>query len=249
MEVTAAMLLFIPETATLGAGVAFADAAQILMLNLTYDVPVKLFAYHLLLLSLFLLAPEIPRILNVFVFNRATFPSTQPPLVTALRGRRLLAAAQIVVGIYFIGLYYQGASRSWDRFGGGAPRPALYGVWDVKRIWIDDVERAPLITDDDRWRRVIISNAQTTWLQGMDESLTAFASNTDAAAKTITLSKGKDKTSKSVFAYTQPRPQQLALEGSMDGHRYRMELQLYDTTKFLLTTRGFNWVQEYPFNR
>src|SRR4029079_8034538 len=96
MEATAATLLFMPPTATLGAAVAFADAVQILMLNLTYDVPVKLFAFHLLLLSLFLLAPEIPRILNVFVFDRATLPSTPPPIVNARRGRRVLAAAQIV---------------------------------------------------------------------------------------------------------------------------------------------------------
>jgi hypothetical protein len=29
----------------------------------------------------------------------------------------------------------------------------------------------------------------------------------------------------------------------------RMEARLVDHTKFLLLTRGFNWVQEVPFNR
>jgi hypothetical protein len=29
----------------------------------------------------------------------------------------------------------------------------------------------------------------------------------------------------------------------------RMELRRLDETKFLFASRGFHWIQEYPFNR
>ena len=57
-ELLAGVLLFIPATATLGALVALACTIQIFTLNMTYNVPVKLFSFHLILMSLFLLAPD-----------------------------------------------------------------------------------------------------------------------------------------------------------------------------------------------
>ena len=249
MEVAAAVLLFAPGMTTLGAAVAFADTVQVLMLNLTYDVPVKLFAFHLLLLSIVLLAPDIPRLLNVFVFDRATVPSTQPPLATGRGARRLIAAAQIVLGIYYVGLHYTGASRAWARSGSAAPRPSLYGVWDVERMWVDGVERAPLVTDYDRWRRVIVSTGSGMTFQRMDESFVAYSARYDEKARAIALSKPADRTWKASLTYAQPRPGVLTVDGGIDGHAVRMELQLFDTNRFLLVSRGFSWVQEFPFNR
>jgi hypothetical protein len=54
----ACLLLIVPRTATLGALISLADMIQVDTLNMTYDVPVKLFAFHLILLSCFL-APDV----------------------------------------------------------------------------------------------------------------------------------------------------------------------------------------------
>ena len=55
-ELLGGILLIVPRTTTLGALVCLADMTQVFMLNMTYDVPVKLLSFHLILLSLFLLA-------------------------------------------------------------------------------------------------------------------------------------------------------------------------------------------------
>jgi len=39
------------------------------------------------------------------------------------------------------------------------------------------------------------------------------------------------------------------LNGEIDGRTLEMRLELFPREKFLLVSRGFNWVQEYPFNR
>lgn len=49
-EIFAAVLLFIPRTAALGSMVALMDSIAIFTLNMTYDVPVKLFSLHLVLM-------------------------------------------------------------------------------------------------------------------------------------------------------------------------------------------------------
>src|ERR1700722_2881840 len=79
-EMLGAILLISPWTTTLGALVCAADMTQVFMLNMTYDVPVKIFSFHLLLMASFLLAPEFKRLADFFFRNRAVAPSTQPQL-------------------------------------------------------------------------------------------------------------------------------------------------------------------------
>jgi len=235
MEIAAAVLLFVPRLSLLGAMVCFADAVQIFTLNMTYDVPVKLFSFHLIAMAIFLMAPEIPR------FTRA--------LLTRVPGGTLLVAAQVVLAAYYIGNEVYQANRSWHTFGGGAPKPALYGIWNVDRMFIGGVERSPLVTDYDRWRRVVIQNATTVYFQRMDETLAAYPAKFDDKTNTIALTKGADKNWKATLAVQRSDATHLSLSGAMDGHSIEMRTSLVDRAKFLLVSRGFSWVQEFPFNR
>ncbi len=40
-----------------------------------------------------------------------------------------------------------------------------------------------------------------------------------------------------------------SLEGMFDGRKVRARLRLTEPPEFLLTTRGFHWINEYPFHR
>ena len=248
-ELVAAIFLFVPALATLGALVALADCIQIFMLNMTYDVPVKLFSFHLILMSVVLLAPEASRLLDVLVFNRRAEPSTQPPLFRRRRASRIALGLQLAFGAYVLGLSFFGAWQSWKTFGGGAPRPPLYGIWNVEQMQIDGVTRSPLLTDWGRWRRLVVQNATALSFQRMDDSFTGYPAAFDMNAKTITLTKPADKNWKATFAFSQPDPERLVLDGQMDGHRVRMETRLFDRNNFLLVKTGFHFVQEAPFNR
>ena len=248
-ELGAAVLLFIPQTATLGALVLLADSIQIFTLDMTYDVPVKLFSFHLILMALVLLAPEARRLLNVIVLDRAAPPSSQPPLVRGARAGRILFAAQLVVAAYLVVIFMLSSQQSWTQYGGGAPKPPLYGIWDVQKMSIDGVERAPLVTDYDRWRRVVFQTATAMTFQRMDETFAGFAAKVEMDRKAITLTRPADESSKSELTFDRPDADHMTLDGAMDGHKIRLELRRFDHTKMLLLTRGFNWIQEYPFNR
>ena len=117
MELTAAVLLFVPRLSTLGAMVLVADAVQIFTLNMTYDIPVKLFAFHLIVIGVVLLAPDMRRLFGLLVLNHPAGPSTMPPLARGVTTRRVLTAAQIVVGAYVLGSGYIDARDGYYRFG------------------------------------------------------------------------------------------------------------------------------------
>ena len=69
-EVLAGILLVIPRLATLGALVCMAVMSNVLMLNIGYDVPVKLGSIHLLVMAGFVAAPDLRRLVDFFILNR-----------------------------------------------------------------------------------------------------------------------------------------------------------------------------------
>jgi hypothetical protein len=68
-EVLAASLLLFRRTAMLGAFLCAGVMANVVALNFCYDVPVKLFSSRLLLMSLFLLAPDVRRLCHFFILQ------------------------------------------------------------------------------------------------------------------------------------------------------------------------------------
>ena len=71
-EVIGGLLLVFRRTTTLGGLVVSGVMLNVVMMNFCYDVPVKQFSIHLLMMAVFLLLPEFPRIANVLVWNRPT---------------------------------------------------------------------------------------------------------------------------------------------------------------------------------
>ena len=248
-ETLGGILLVIPRTTTLGALVCLADMAQVFMLNMTYDVPVKLFSFHLIVLSLFLLAPDFERLANFFFFDRHAAPSGQPLLFKTARANRIAIAVQLIFGAWLMGLTIYGSWTAWSQYGGGRAKSPFYGIWEVKQLNIDGQARVPLLSDNDRWRHVIFDFPTRTSFQRMDDSLVSYGISIDQNGKNFTLTKNDDKNWKAQFNVQRPAPDQLVLDGDMDHQQVHMDLQLYERSKFLLVSRGFHWVQEYPFNR
>jgi hypothetical protein len=248
-EMLGAILLILPWTTTLGALICLADMTQVFVLNMTYDVPVKLFSFHLILMALFLLAPEFQRLADFFLCNRTAAPSMQPQLFKTRRANRIAIAAQIVFGIWLIGTNIYGGWDAWHTYGGGRPKSALYGIWNVDELSIDGQVRSPLLTDYDRWRRAIFDFTEAMAFQRMDDSFLRYGATINVKDKTLALTKASDKNWKANFTFQQVVPDQLILDGDMDTHKIHMQLSLVDRNKFFLVNRGFQWIQEYPFNR
>jgi hypothetical protein len=64
VEVVAGGLLFVPNTQLAGALLSLGATVEVFMLNMTYDVPVKLFSIHLVVISVVLIAPYTKQIVD-----------------------------------------------------------------------------------------------------------------------------------------------------------------------------------------
>src|SRR5688500_9924240 len=76
METIAGLLLLYRRTMTAGLFAATGAFLNVVMINLSYDVPVKLYASHLLFACLFLLAFDAKRLVGFLVLNTGAPPTT-----------------------------------------------------------------------------------------------------------------------------------------------------------------------------
>ena len=240
VELAAGVLLFWPRTATLGALLALASMAQVFLLNMTFDVSVKILSFHLLLLSLVLLAPHAERLANVFVLQRSSPPLTQPALFTNGRANKLAATIQLAVGWVLVGsLIISGLD--WHDVGDGRPKPELYGIWTVDTFTRDGAALPPLTTQRHRWQRLIIDDPDMLSYQLMDGVLITRAAVFDAHS--ITLS---DTPVPATLTVDRTAPDQLRLSGQLAGQPVTMTLRRVDLDRLPLFRNSFHWVQQYP---
>jgi len=236
--VAGGLLLIVPRTAAFGALISLAATIQVFMLAMTYDVIAKLLAFHTVLLSCFLLAPDVPRQVRLAL-------STQAQLFRGVRANRIALAAQIIFGLWLVGLCCHYSWGIWSTEGGGRPLPPLYGIWEVKQMSIDEQPRPPLLSDSTRWRRAIFDDPDRMAFQRIDDSFASYDASVNLPDKTLALTKSDDKNWTASFTFQRPAGDQLILDGRMDNHQVHMELQLTDRNSFLLVSRGFHWIQEF----
>jgi uncharacterized membrane protein YphA (DoxX/SURF4 family) len=243
-ELIAGILLVIPRTTTLGALIALVDMIQVFALNMTYDFGLKGISFHLILMSLFLLAPDLRRLANVLVLDRAAPPSAHQPLFRTARANRIALAAQIVFGIYLAIMFTNLSLRYWYTQGDGRPRSQWYGIWDITELAIDGEVRSPLLNDyDRRWRRVVFDATDVVVFQRTDDSFVHYGVAEQTTADRVVLRKGTSRRWIAYFDVQRLAQDRLVLQGEMDGYRIAMQLRRVELDTFPLLNSGFRWIR------
>jgi hypothetical protein len=83
----------------------------------------------------------------------------------------------------------------------------------------------------------------------MNDSRKRYNVELDPRKRTIELSPRLEPNVKHTLSYKRSSPGALTLEGTFERQRVRAELRRVPEPAFLLLTRGFHWINEYPFNR
>ncbi len=237
-EALGAALLLWRRTATLGALVVAAVMTNVVMLNFTYDVPVKLYATQLLVCALVIAAPQLRR-LAIAVLGGAVAAVPPRPRGSVRVERARLAAKVAMLAAMGWSIYQQ--HQQWLAY--PPPPGPLAGIWSVETWRQDGVEHPPLTTDTVRWRKLILDGGRGE-IRRMTDERVKLGATVDAAAGTITVvTPGAGDAPPEVWRFTQPDPTHLIIDAGA------IQATLVREPEPLLRTRGFHWIQEVPFNR
>ncbi len=246
LELVGGFLLLWQRTTTLGALLVAGVMGNVVMINLCYDVPVKLYSTHLFLMAVFLLARDGRRLVHLLLLNRPAAPSPERAPFRSVWMRR---SRVVMKAGAFIALFVLPARGLFDE---PAPRPPLYGLWEVRSFERTGQKVPPLLTDPDRWSRLTVVQPGAMHIYGMNGERLRMTSELNEKAGTLVLSEWNLKTElkgdKIAHRFALRRSgESLTLTGEFRGQPVRIELEP-GKLEFPLTSRGFHWINEYPNN-
>jgi hypothetical protein len=242
-EMICGILLFPRKTTTFGALMSVGVLSNVVALNFSYDVPVKLYSSHLVAMAIFLLLPDVRRLVNFFILNRPAECARVQPLFRRPLWHR---GALVIASLFLVAVVGTSLYQSYDQrrlFTG--QRSPLYGVWEVEEF---SLGQSTATASAPRWRRMIFDSPRRVAVQTTDV-LERYGSQLDQEKRTLTLRKRDDPGWNTVLTYEQVSPDVITFAGALNGSEMTARLRRTDERKFLLTDRGFHWINEFPFNR
>jgi hypothetical protein len=248
-ELLGGLLLLTRKTTAIGALISLGVMTNVFMINIGFDVPVKLLSFNTILMCLFLLEKDIQRLINFFILNRTAPPSDLAfPHYTRKWWRYSLPGIKL---FFIVSLTWLTVSDAWGYYKGYgdiAPKPPLYGIYYPETFMRNNVPVPPVQTDTTRWNRLIVAYKDYGSIRLMNDSIKSYQFRIDTLTKTAVLYSFSDTLNKSRFNYVVDPPF-LTLTGKMDGDSVFIKLKRFDENQFRLVSRGFHWVSEYPYNR
>jgi len=242
-EMLGGILLLWRRTMTLGALLIAIVMTNVVMLNMSYDVPVKLFSLELVAIALVIAAPGMRRVLGA-ALGHAT-PELPPRPRASLAVERLRLVAKLVMLGTFAATLWQ-----WSEYAQGhsPPRNELHGIWVVDTYIADGYEHPPLTTDVDRWRKLLVSEHWFVLRTMTDERRYLRNAEVDEKSHTIRIPI-PDTVRYELWHYTFTDRDHARLVIAGSYRNTQVHVTFTREPPPLLETRGFHWIQEQPFNR
>ena len=256
METIAGLLLLNRRTVTAGLFAAVGAFLNVAMINLSYDVPVKLFSLHLLFCALFLLALDARRLINFLVLNRPAPATTAYDLPFEKKWQRWAAAGVKAFIIWqILVLPLQDGWSSYKVVSGAQPQgPFRRGFYDVRQFVVNDDTVPAASSDTLRWRDVIIDNVGAGSVNTRDGVFWQryrrgyFRYRPDTASKVVSVWKistiPRDSTFLFTMRYEVPDRSVIRFHTKIRDDSVHVELMRVPR-HFQLAERQFHWLSEY----
>lgn len=114
------VLLLFPRTTLLGALICAANLSMAISVSICYDMPFTPYLSFLFLLSILLIAPDVRRLINLFLLDRSVEPveEERASRILPVLGLCVIAWSTVSAGLKYRELY--------------PPKPPYYGAWAVE---------------------------------------------------------------------------------------------------------------------
>ena len=245
-EIIAGVLLLSKRTKTLGSIIILGVMTNVFMMNMTYDIPVKLVSFHIILLALVLLYTDKDRLLHFFFKNKNVPQSNYEPAFknpktqTAVSSIKKLVLVLILATVS-IQLLVQFKVRDQLK-----EKSALYGLWKADSFQKNSQILQPLTNDTYRWEYFIFEEKNKAVIKRMTGEIDRFEVTVDTVKHQLTFSSEKNS-DKLMISYKKLNANHLEFKGVFYGDTLTISFKKMTREDFTLTNRKFHWINEQPF--
>jgi hypothetical protein len=252
-EVVAGVLILWRRTALLGALITAFVVTNVVLYNLFFDVPVKIYAIHLLLMSLVVITPDVRLLFRFFWLHEPVSPTTLwAPSSDRKWLRRTIAIIEgwifTVVGI---GLPIALGFRYLQQWNSLHHPSAFVGQWHVDTATMNGRPKPYLTGDSQPMTDIFMEPSGRTMLR--DATNVLWRGNILIDDKKHTLKLGSTGHEGSVdYAISQPDASHLVLTPTGKEAKTEAVVSLSRVplpAHYPLLDRGFHWINEWGLER
>ena len=233
---------------------ALAVFANVMAMNLSYDIPVKLFSTHLVVMSMFLVIQEHQRIAAFFIHNKTAPVSTIYDITINKKWQRI--TRYVLKGLFVVLIIILPFYNSYERYQGmqniSDQKPIRSGVYDVADFVVNK-DTIPAIIGDSthRWSQLIFQPGTSGSMLSADTMFRRvygrayFGYFVDTVKQQMTFRwAGPQSDSLFTLKYSIPDSSTITLRGPVKGDT--LFIRLKRTNKqYRLAEKQFHWLSEY----
>ena len=251
MEVMVGVLLLNRKTVTFGSLLGVAVFTHVFLLNLSFDIPVKLYSMQIVISCLFLVSYDWQRIVNFLFLNKVATPTNSFDNIFTKKWQRI--ARIIFKAGFIIMVVILPFKQSWDMYktesGKADLKPITSGVYEIKSFEIKHDLVSVQHNDEIDWKDIIfekeglgsISTSDTLFVQRYRRGY--FSYKPDTVNQTIKFMKYRNNAPLFELHYKIPDDRAIDLWGIFRNDS--VYIKLYRTDRhFQLMERQFHWISE-----
>ncbi len=246
VEVLAGLLLLLfRRTTTIGAILASCTFGFIVVMDFCFNVPVRLLASHLLVMSIFLILEDRRKLLNVFLLNKPTAPTVYVSLINHPKWRKALLGLQ---ALFIVSVLYSSIVKSLNAeklYGQNRPHVPLYGVYNTAYFIRNRDTIPPLETDSLRWKQLVIDGGswnQTGIIQFSTDKKSFYTAEADTVKQVLNIQSRSDTSEKYLLHYFMQDGDHILIKGLWKKDSIEVLMNKYDLNNYLLHKEKFKWI-------
>ena len=234
IELLPASLLILPKTRTFGALIALGVMINVFMLNLGFDISVKLFSFFLIFLCLNILKPEFSNLISFFFTAR---PINRVHVNLSLKN-------YLFRGIFGLFLVLNGmlpfivAGNFNDDL---AQRPELHGAYDINQFVLNGDSLEPRSSEKERWKRFFVHRRGYFIVQDMQDKMKDYKLKINDS-NTILEITDPQNTNLNYRLHIHRNGDSVRLQGNFLGKDIYLEALRIDLKKLPISRDNFHWM-------
>ncbi|MEO9484542.1 MAG: hypothetical protein ABJG47_13885 [Ekhidna sp.] len=254
MEALVGVFLLYRRTVVLGALLGVGVFANVFLLNISYDIPVKIFSFQLLFACFFICANNLQRIFNFFLLNKPVSPDTSwdiPQLKPWFKPTRIVLKVLFIIGFVAYPFYnYQKAYVS--RSNRTTPPPFESGFYSIENFILNGDTIPPTLDSKLHWKDVVIDNGNRGSIGLIDSTFRVrygrsffFDYSLDSTDNLLTIKRFANDTF-DLFkgSFIRLSDTDLRLDGIYkNADSLQLDL-IWDVRDYKLARKEFNWLLE-----
>lgn len=248
IEVAGGILLLFRKTTSFGAFLLLVAMVNVVLMDIGYDVSVKMFAIHLLLMTILLMWNDLKRLFEFFFGDG---PITSAIYLPLFEGRKSKKIGFVLKGTLLLYILVSFSRNMIDRIDSqhGNRYESLTSSHNIE-LFVKNGDTIPKdLTGGGRWNKMTINGLsylpETLSIAKMDNTNERYRFTADTLAKKISLVRMYGDSSKShVLYYEAIEPKAFIFQGVFEGDTLWMRTRAKTLKDYRLMRNGIRWIRD-----